>query len=94
MRSAPSASARFLAVVVLSLPLGWFFAHDSRRRLSEMTANPSAYVEHARRIAHPSFLVQFIGAVLMLSAVVFVVEGLAGLLSRRRVQADSPTITA
>jgi hypothetical protein len=80
-------------VALLSLPLGWFLAHDSQRRLTAMTANPAAYIEHARRVAHPSFFVQFISALIMLSAIVFLVEGIAGLLPRRS-PADSTATVA
>jgi hypothetical protein len=47
-----------------------------------MSANPAGYLEHARSIQHPSFWFQFILLLFALGAVVFVVEGLAQLLSR------------
>lgn len=77
-----SALSRFLAVVVICIPLAWFSSAHDQQSLNQISANPAEYLQHARSLQHPSFLFHFILTLFMLGAVVFVVEGLAQLFGR------------
>ena len=77
-----SSLSRFLAVVLVCLPLAWFYSDRAQRSLNQINANPAGYLQHAKSLQHPSFLYHFILMLFLLGAVVFVVEGLAQLFSR------------
>ena len=72
-----SSLSRFLAVILLSIPLAWFYSGVALRNLNQIDTSPAAYLQHARSLQHPGFLYHFILLLPMLGAVVFVVEGLA-----------------
>jgi hypothetical protein len=88
-----SSLSRFLAVVLLSIPLAWFYSGVALRNLNQINTSPAAYLQHAKLLQHTGFWYHFILILLLLGAVVFVVEGLAQLLSRwlpeKREQAGS-----
>jgi hypothetical protein len=74
--------SRFVAVVLICVPLAWFNAGHAQVTLDQISANPAEYLQHTKSLQHPSILYHFVLMLILLSAVVFVVEGLAQLLSR------------
>ena len=87
--------SRFLAVVLLCLPLAWGMAAVARRDLDQIKNHPDAYLQHARSIQTPSFWPQLLELLLILGIIVFVVEGLAhliGLCLPRKRELDRKTI--
>lgn len=79
MRAATILS-RFLAVVLLCIPLAWAMAGVARRNLDQIKTHPDAYLQHARSIQNPAFWPQFFVYLILIGITVFVVEGLAHLI--------------
>ena len=87
--------SRFLAVVLLCLPLAWGMAAVARRNLEQIKNHPDAYLQHARSIQHPGFGYQLFVSLMLIGIIVFVVEGLAhliGLCLPRKKELDRKTI--
>jgi hypothetical protein len=88
-----SSLSRFLAVVLICIPLARFYSGVALRNLNQMNTNPAAYLQRVKPLQHTDFWFNFIVMLFALGAVVFIVEGLAQILSRwlpeKRVQAGS-----
>ncbi|HEY3571570.1 MAG TPA: hypothetical protein VGP73_26830 [Thermoanaerobaculia bacterium] len=87
--------SRFLAVVLLCIPLAWGMAGRAQRNLDEINAHPDAYLQHARSIQQPSFWPQLFVYLILLGVIVFAVEGVAYLIRLclpRKKELDRKTI--
>ena len=72
--------SRFLAVVLLCLPMAWGMAAVARRNLDQIKNHPDAYLQHERSLQQPGFWPQLLELILIIGILVFVVEGLAHLI--------------
>jgi hypothetical protein len=87
-------AARLLAVLIISLLLGWLLRTGDRSQLAQFHRDPAKYAAQMDRIARHGLAFDIIASLMVVTAIVFAVDAVTSLLGRWLTERELPKQSA
>lgn len=83
-------AARLLAILVTGALFAWLLSSDEHSQAEMLRRDPQKYYKHLAELSHHSPMLDFVIGVILITIIVFVVDGLTSLFGRWLKERQTP----